>query len=249
MNHWMEVLGRHYRKMKEIYPKERLIIVFDIDGTILDMRFVIHFVLQKFDRDHGTSHFKDVKISDIDFHEANLKHLLNRLSIPEKDQRYILSYYENMLLPALTIKKANRPYRGVLGIIKWFQSQKNTFVGLNTGRPESLRFKTLSALNLLGKEYGVQFSNYLLHMNPYDLDADIPSIKRMGIKYFEDQGFKVFAFVDNEPENLEAVSELGGEILLLHADTISKSKIKGRVGNLVSGKDYDVERLVSAVNY
>lgn len=251
MKHWMEHLGLHYKKIKDTHQNDRLIIVFDIDGTILDMRFVIHFVLKQFDRDHKTRYFSKVKISDIDFHEAHLKLLLNRLSIPEDDQRYILSYYENMFLSTLTIKKANKPFRGVFEIIKWFQMQPNTFVGLNTGRPESLRFKTISALNLLGKEFDVQFSNHLLYMNSIGLDADIPQIKRMGIEYFQKTGYRVFAYVDNEPENLKAVAEIdkNGEILLLHADTIFKSSRSHLKGNSISGKDYEIEKLTSAINY
>ncbi|MCX8110045.1 MAG: HAD family hydrolase, partial [Syntrophorhabdaceae bacterium] len=218
MKHWMEYLGLHYKKIRDRYENERLIIVFDIDGTILDMRFIIHYVLRQFDKDHGTEYFTKIKISDIDFHEAHLRLLLNRLSISYEDQRYILSYYENMFLSTLTIKKANKPYRGVFEIIKWFQMQSNTFVGLNTGRPESLRFKTLSSLNLLGKDQGVQFSNRLLFMNNMGLDGNIPHIKKRGIEYFQKLGYKVFAFVDNEPENLKAVAEIDrrGEILLLH---------------------------------
>ena len=42
---------------------------------------------------------------------------------------------------------AHRPYRGVLEVIRWFQLQPATFVGLNTGRPEQLRDETLRSLN------------------------------------------------------------------------------------------------------
>ncbi|MCX7965097.1 MAG: hypothetical protein N2596_00530, partial [Syntrophorhabdaceae bacterium] len=242
MNHWMEQLALHYKKIRNTYPHEKLLIVFDIDGTILDMRFIILHVLKEFDKQHKTDYFKDIKVSDIDFHEAHLKILLNRLSIKEEDQQYILSYYENMFLPALTIKKANKPFRGVFDIIRWFQMQPDTDVGLNTGRPESLRFKTLSSLNLIGRDYGVAFKNELLFMNKKGLDAHIPHIKKDGIKYFQNLGYKVFAYVDNEPENLKAVEEIDreGKILLLHANTIFKSCKSHLKGNSVSGSDYEL---------
>ena len=54
---------------------------------------------------------------------------------------------------------------GVLEVIRWFQLQPKTYVGLNTGRPESIRADTLRSLNKLGKEYRVQFSDELLHKN------------------------------------------------------------------------------------
>lgn len=251
MKHWMEHLALHYKKMRSMYPDGKLMICFDIDGTILDMRFIILHVLKDFDRGHRTEYFKNVKVSDIDFHEAHLKIFLNRLSIKEEDQRYILSYYENMFLDALTIKRANRPFRGVFDIIRWFQMQPNTYVGLNTGRPESLRLKTLSALNFLGKEFHVQFTNSLLFMNNIGLDGDIPRIKRMGIEYFQNLGFVVFAFVDNEPENLKAVADMDhkGEILLLHANTIFKSSKTHIKENFASGNEYEIKRIISLEDY
>ncbi len=35
---WMRRLAKHYERVRERYPGERLIVLFDIDGTILDMR-------------------------------------------------------------------------------------------------------------------------------------------------------------------------------------------------------------------
>ena len=40
-----------------------------------------------------------------------------------------------------------RPYPGTLEMIRWFQLQESTFVGLNTSRPEPLRADTLHSLN------------------------------------------------------------------------------------------------------
>ncbi|MCX7856384.1 MAG: HAD family hydrolase [Deltaproteobacteria bacterium] len=232
-----------------VYPNDNLIILFDIDGTILDMRFFILFVLREFDRKHGTDYFKNLTVSDIDFHESQLKLLLNRLSIKEQDQIRILSYYESSFFSKLTIKRANRPYKGVFEIMKWFQTEPNTSVGLNTGRPEYLRFKTLSALNFLGKQFGIRFKSELLFMNDAGPDAFIPHVKKKGIEYFRRMGYRVFAFVDNEPENLRAIAEMDevGEILLLHADTLSKSCKSLLTGNCVSGKEYEVEKLRSAI--
>jgi len=246
----MEQLSIHYKKIREKHADKNLLIAFDIDGTILDMRFIILHVLKKFDRDHGTTYFKDIHISHIDFHEAHLKTLLERLSISYHDQRYILNYYENMFLSSLTIKHANKPYRGVFDIIKWFQNQPRTYIGLNTGRPESLRFKTLSSLNLLGRKYGVWFRNDLLFMNRKGLDAKIPLIKIKGIEYFHSLNYKVFAFVDNEPENLKAILNIdhNNEILLLHADTIFKSSKSHLEGNSISGNDYDISKLIRQGN-
>ena len=52
----MRKLASHYEKLRRQYPQERLMILFDIDGTILDMRYMVLEVLQAFDRNHQT-HF------------------------------------------------------------------------------------------------------------------------------------------------------------------------------------------------
>jgi phosphoglycolate phosphatase-like HAD superfamily hydrolase len=232
------------------YPADKMIIVFDIDGTILDMRFVILHVLKEFDKQHKTSHFKDIKVSDIDFHEINIKDLLKRLSIGKDEQEQILSRYDNLLISSMAVLEAHRPFRGVLDVIRWFQLQPNTFVGLNTGRPESFRSNTLKSLNRLAKEYRVKFRDDLLFMKTPDFESKITAAKAKGIEHFHNLGYRVFAFVDNEPENLQAVSEAfpGNEILLLHADTIFKSQDIQITGNAVRGKGYNISKLLSKKN-
>jgi hypothetical protein len=51
--------------------------------------------------------------------------------------------------------------------------QPQTFVGLNTGLPETLRTETLRSLYKLGEEYKVQFIDELLYMNPKDWDQQV----------------------------------------------------------------------------
>ncbi len=36
---WMQALSAHYRQMRERFPNDRLILLFDIDGTLFDPRF------------------------------------------------------------------------------------------------------------------------------------------------------------------------------------------------------------------
>jgi hypothetical protein len=250
MKDWMGSLAWHYKNKKTQYQGDKLIIVFDIDGTILDMRFLILHVLRKFDKKHGTKHFKGLKISDIDFHETNIGCLLDRLSICREDQDRILSKYDNLLISSTAVMEAHRPFRGVLDVIRWFQLQPNTFVGLNTGRPESLRINTLMSLNRLAREYRVLFRNDLLFMKPSDSEENITAAKVRGIEYFQGLGYKVFAVVDNEPENLQAISRRDPEreILLLHADTIFQSRDVRITGNAVSGKEYSISKLISQKN-
>jgi FMN phosphatase YigB (HAD superfamily) len=54
----MKELGVHHSFMYHSYPDEPLLVVFDIDDTILDLRHAILHVLTSFDRRHGTRFFR-----------------------------------------------------------------------------------------------------------------------------------------------------------------------------------------------
>jgi phosphoglycolate phosphatase-like HAD superfamily hydrolase len=246
MNNWMTQLASHYNGTRDRYPNDRIMIVFDIDGTILDMRYVILHVLKAFDESHNTRHFVDLKVSDIDFHEEHVRSFLDRLHISSEDKEVISEQYKRIFWTSAAALEAHRPFRGVLEVIRWFQMQPNTYVALNTGRPESLRFQTLHTLNRLADEYRVNFDDDLLYMKPDGSELTIPEVKVNGIQHFGREGYRVCAVVDNEPENLYAVSQADPEqgILLLHADTIFKSKRASVPGHAVNGKRYDLTALI-----
>ena len=46
---WMRRLADHYARFRQGYPDDRLLIVFDIDGTILDLRYMVRYVLLDYD--------------------------------------------------------------------------------------------------------------------------------------------------------------------------------------------------------
>ncbi len=246
MINWMTKLASHYNRTRDRYPNDRIMIVFDIDGTILDMRYVILYALKAFDESHNTRHFIDLKVSDIDFHEENIRSFLDHSDISNGDQREILEHYRDFFWSSAGAFEAHRPFRGVLEVIRWFQMQPRTYVALNTGRPESFRLQTLNTLNRLADEYRVNFDDDLLYMKPDGSELTIPEVKVNGIRHFERKGYRVCAVVDNEPENLYAVSQADPEqkMLLLHADTIFKSKRANVPGHAVNGKRYDLTALI-----
>jgi len=249
MNDWMKLLSNHYFQARRRHYRERLIILFDIDGTILDTRYLIHHVLREIDREHGTSHFTHLEAADIGFHEEDIDRLLDGLSIRASRRERILSSYWTGLWSSTAVLSAHKPFRGVMEIIHWFQSRPDTFVGLNTGRPESLRFNTLTSLNNLAKSYQARFCDELLFMKPESWTGSIPEAKAHGVEYFRDIGYRPVAMVDNEPENLEILvqSEAGRGMLLLHADTIFKSRLTITSRKIVRGNSYDVGPFISGL--
>jgi len=207
---WMKKLAQHFEKMRSIYPSDRLIVLFDIDGTILDMRHMVLSVLHSYDQTHSSSHFNDLKISDIDVHENHVESLLSRMKIPAGKAKSILEWVTANLWTPENLLEAHLPFSGVMEVMRWLQIQADTYVGLNTGRPEYMRAETLNSLNHLGKEYKVRFTDELLHMSSNEWEASMEQPKVEGVRYYRDLGYRVVAFIDNEPDNLLAVSEAEG---------------------------------------
>ena len=243
---WMSELAAQYEKTRRQYPQDQLMIVFDIDGTILDTRYMILRVLQAFDKEHGTQYFQKLQLSDVRVHENQVDGLLAELPIPRRKQKEILDWYNHQRWTSEYILHSHDHFSGVLEVVRWFQLQPRTFVGLNTGRPESLRGDTLRSLNELGTEHRVLFSDAFLHMNPGGWEEEVGKAKVAGIRNFQTAGYRVFAFVDNEPDNLQAVSQIDPrhEILLLHANTIFESRRTRLPAHVVKGKTYDLEELI-----
>ncbi len=243
---WMKSLSQHYETACQRYQGQRLMLLSDIDGTILDMRHMIFAVLQSFDREHQTNYFERLQAPDITVHENQVDQLIRAMNIPKKARQEILGWYLAKRWTPEAVLEMHRPFRGVLDVIRWFQLQPNTYVGLVSGRPESLRADTLRSLNQLGEPYRVMFTEDLLYMNPGEWEQGVPGVKVAGLEHFQQQGYHVFAFIDNEPSNLKALdaANAGDGVLLLHANTIFESKRTRVPRGTVRGNDYRLAELI-----
>jgi phosphoglycolate phosphatase-like HAD superfamily hydrolase len=245
-NDWMRSLAEHYARCRSVSADNRLLVVFDIDGTILDMRHMVRHVLAAYDRAHGTGLFADLRPDDIDVHENHVDRLLVTRALSPSVRDHIHRWYLDRRWEPAAVLEAHRPYRGVMEVIRWFQLQPSTFVGLNTGRPESLRAETLRSLNALGREYRVRFDDELLQMAPGTPADDIPAVKVEGLRAFAEAGYRVLAVVDNEPENIAAMAaaDTAGEVLFLHAQTLYESR-RLTTPRTVEGTSYDLRALIT----
>ena len=142
---WMWELATHYERMRRAYPEQQLCIVFDIDGTILDLRHLVVHALLGYDREHGSEYFHGLRAEDVRVHENRIDEFLGDLALPASIRADVLAWYDEHLWSPEGILAANQPYQGVLGVIRWFQLQPSTSVVLNTGRPEDIRELTLQA--------------------------------------------------------------------------------------------------------
>lgn len=246
---WMRDLASHYDRARAIYPNDRLIILFDVDGTIVDLRYMMLSLLREYDRIHGSKHFRHMGLSDIDVNENRMDDLLARMTtLSDEVREEVAEWYGSRYWDQDVMFESHRPFAGVMEVMRWFQIQPNTSVGINTARPEYMREDTLHSLNGLGREFKISFSSELVYMSPYAWDRNIGNSKCEGIRYFRRLGYRVVAFVDNEPENLAAVSEMedSDEIMLLHADTLFESARSRLPRTTVSGDTYDITELAYA---
>ena len=221
MQDWMTALASQYRQSRIRHPHDRLLVVFDIDGTILDMRYLVHHVLQWFDRAHDSHWFEHLTVADIDTHENVISDLLVKLAVPAHTREDVMAWYYDHYWTSDAIANSHRPFDGVMQVIRWLQAQPNLFVGLNTGRFEAQREETLRSLNQLGARYGAQFQNRLLYLRSNTWERTIPESKVQGLRRFQALGYRPIAMLDNEPENLAAVAafDRARTILPMHADT------------------------------
>jgi hypothetical protein len=83
-------------------------------------------------------------------------------------------------------------------------------------------------------------------MNPPDGDGEIGRTKAEELRYFQELGYRVFAVVDNESDNIAAMAELdiGAEILFLHANNLFRSQ-GVPTSRTTNGNRYDTTRPVS----
>lgn len=139
MQNWMQALAVHYEKMRAQYPRDDLLILFDIDDTILDIRYSMLYLLQAYDLRNGTEFFINRSITDINFTIDELESDLSGLRVDEAHYTAIRRWYENHCWSMSAILESHRPFPGVLDVIRWFQLQPHTHVGLNTARAENLR--------------------------------------------------------------------------------------------------------------
>jgi hypothetical protein len=242
---WMRALAAHVGRMRSAHPGDELMVVFDIDGTIVDTRHLVVHVLLSYDRHHGTDLFRGLTAADVVDHEALVDEILDPFALSEPVRGDVRAWYLEHARDREAVAASHRPYQGVLGVIRWFQLQPRTRVALNTGRSESMRALTLASLNALGALHRVTFEPDLLFMNQTGADDDVASGKIEGLRALRLAGHRIVAVVDNEPALIRAMAEADetGEILFLHADTMFASR-REPTPRTVSGSTYGLRGLV-----
>ena len=241
----MLALARHFARLRSAYPTDRLLVVFEIDGPIVDQRHIVRRRLLDYDRVHGTDHFGGVEVADVDTDAGNLEPFLIRRGLAAMVRRDVLDWYREQPSSPHHAPGTERPHPGVLEVIRWFQLQRSTFVGLNTSRPERMRADTLRSLNALGRDLRVEFDPGLLHMHESGDHGDVIASKIEGLRAFTRAGYRPVAVVDHDPAVIRAMVEADetGDILFLQTRTSSPSaRLTGP--RTAAGRHFDLTALV-----
>ena len=222
----MKRLSDHYDKVLKNNPAQKLIIVFDIDGTILDLRWYMIYMLQSYDQLHQTSYFEDLEISDVDIAEKDVRQFLESLNLSNKIIASVEQWQKRYYESSAHLLETYRPLQGVMELIRWIQLQPNTYVGLNSARPEHMRSETLDLLNRLGEAFKVRFKSELLYLDDKTNNSSEIQSKLAGFRYFQSKDYRVVAVIDNKPQNLHALGEQleDKSILMLHTQSVFPSR-------------------------
>lgn len=111
----MGALSEHSRRARERFPGDELCVVFDIDGTILDVRHLVVHVFLGYDRSNGTQQFRGLVVDDITHHEDDVQALMAALDVPPGLRESVAAYYVAHLWDDEAVLAASRPFEGVLG--------------------------------------------------------------------------------------------------------------------------------------
>ena len=136
---WMQALADHHSAMRARHPHERLLVMFDIDGTLLDTRCTMLWVLREYDVVHGTRWFEAFDPNAIRWHEARVERVLEDAGVPPEERTPIDAWYRARFWNAETMRNSLHAFEGAMDLVRHLQRTPGTEIALNTGRPEFLQ--------------------------------------------------------------------------------------------------------------
>ncbi len=212
----------HCRNVNLRHPGDRLLVVFDVDGTVVDMREAVLLALRDFDREHGTRHFDSLLPVQISKYEGALEKVLADREVSARDAEQVRTWFHERFWTIRYVMASYRPFQGMLDLARWFQLQPGVSVGFNTGRVESQRSETLHWLEMLGGENRFSVDDRLLAMRPDGWSEGVAKAKADAVRAFLDAGYRVAACVDNDEADLAAIGHAldDPELQLIPARTL-----------------------------
>jgi len=103
----MRQLAQHYAEFQRAYPEDPLLIVFDVDGVVVDPRHALRDRLLEYDRVHDTDHFDGLEAADLDVGGNHVEGLLAERDLFPVVRRDVLDWYLDG--PREPVRTALRP--------------------------------------------------------------------------------------------------------------------------------------------
>lgn len=219
MRDWTRVLLNHHERSLQRFPDQRLLVLFDVDDTFLDMRLALTGLLRAYDAAHGSAYFGALDLATIDPFGRGIEDLLVRCRVPAEEQPRVLAWHRNERHRNDINRLAHVPYRGLLELAGWLHRQPRTAVGINSARPEFLRQDTLRCLNDLALDSSLRFVDELAWFTPHGWRDDVGASKLSAIAQAEQRGERVIAMIDSNLAVLAslAAADHGDDRVLLHS--------------------------------
>jgi len=231
MRDWIRVLLNHHERCLARYAGQRLLVLFDVDDTFVDMRRALASVLHAYDAAHRSAHFAALDVGTLDPFGRGIETVLERCRAPAGEQPQVPAWHQRLRHGGDIARQAHAPFRGLLTLAAWLHRQPRTAVGINSARPEFLRQETLRCLNDLAASSELSFVDELAWFTPHGWRDDIGASKLAAIAQAERRGERVIAMIDSNPAVLAALAEAdyGDDRLLVHsADLLLQSQPRQR---------------------
>jgi phosphoglycolate phosphatase-like HAD superfamily hydrolase len=219
MRDWTRVLLNHHERSLARFRGQRLLVLFDVDDTFLDMRLAVASLLRAYDDAHGSAHFTALDPRMLDPFGRGVEMLLEQCHVPASEQPQVLAWYQQQRRSGDIARLAHAPFEGLLALAGWLHRQPGTAVGINSARPEFLRQDTLRCLNTLAAGTDLHFVDELAWFTPHGWRDDVGASKLAAIAQAERRGERVIAMIDSNLDVLVALAEndYSDDRLLLHS--------------------------------
>lgn len=221
---WLRALAEHVARQREQFPDAALLVLVDVDGTLLDLRHGVQGLLADLDRRQPGTGLADLPLDRVPNDERSLRALFEAHEVDRGERERLLVAFERLCWSPEAVSPTSQPFLGVLEMLRWLRMQPGVFVALNSSRPESRREETVQALRTLSSRFNLRFSEDLLFLREGQRDAARPYQSKVdGVEHYRRLDYRVVAVLDDDPEALAAIGREGSapELLLVQAGDLA----------------------------
>jgi hypothetical protein len=196
----------HHENMRVLYPEDKLMVLCECDGALYDTRILAVNVLRAFDREHGTTFFRNLSVDQVQMPLTDIDDLLSKLLVPIGISTEITGWFSKHLWDMENLWSAHRPLANVMKVLKGLQIQKQTHIGLSTTREGRTDCEFISSINTLGSAVGMCCDHTTVFLDDEAGNKTSGHKIVQACRHFQNKGYRLIAVIDNrhkaEPEHI-----------------------------------------------